>query len=131
MTTSTPGQMLTPNGQSYKWFYPGWKLYKPYKPKPTMLTKDQQRARSRNYLRYKVIRNLDTNVSLDAVKDGIVTEGEYVELQEINKLRYRLQQARILFLSKYRDNCDILNVPRPPERKPVTDDIISKLEDLF
>lgn len=89
-----------------------------------MLTDEQKKIRSRNYLRYKVIMNQAVNLSYEFVDKGIVTQDEYAELREINLLQTELQSARIIWLSKYRDNCDKLGVPKPPERKPITKDII-------
>ena len=126
-----PGQILMSNGHSYKWSDPGWKLYKPYKPKPTMLTKDQQRARSRNWIRFKVIQDRPAGVSIDMIQNRVITEGEYQLLQEIDNLRSRLNSTRIQFLEQYRRSCELVELPKPPEKKVVTTDIISKLEDLF
>ena len=110
---------------------PHLKLYRPFKPKPTMLTKDQQRARSRNYIRFKVIQDRPVNVSTDQIKDKVITESEYALLLEINNLRSRLQSTRIQFLEQYRRSCELVELPKPPEKKVITTDIISKFDDLF
>ena len=131
LNIGSPGQILMPNGQSYTWFYPGWKLYKPYKPKPTMLTKDQQRARSRNWIRFKVIQDRPVGASIDQIKDKVITESEYALLLEIDNLRSRLTSTRIQFLEQYRRSCEFVELPKPPEKKVITTDIISKFDDLF
>ena len=115
-----PGQTLMPNGPR-----------PPFKPKPTMLTKDQQRARSRNYIRFKVIQDRPAAVSIDQIKDKVITESEYALLLEIDNLRSRLTSTRIQFLEQYRRSCEFVELPKPPEKKVITTDIISKFDDLF
>ena len=124
-----PGQTLMPNGQSYKWYFGTPRP--PFKPKPTMLTKDQQRARSRNYIRFKVIQDRPAAVSIDQIKDKVITESEYALLLEIDNLRSRLTSTRIQFLEQYRRSCEFVELPKPPEKKVITTDIISKFDDLF
>lgn len=110
---------------------PHLKLYRPFKPKPTMLTKDQQRARSRNYIRFKVIQDKPSNITTYMIQNRVITDGEFQLLQEIDNLRCRLHSTRIQFLEQYRRSCELVELPKPPEKKVVTTDIISKLEDLF
>lgn len=122
-----PGQILVPSGTNLRPPF-GWKLYKPFKPKPTMLTKDQQRARSRNWIRFKVIQDRPVNVSTDQIKDKVITESEYALLLEINNLRSRLQSTKIQFLEQYRRSCEFVELPKPPEKKVITEDIIDGIK---
>lgn len=95
-----------------------------------MLTKDQQRARSRNYIRFKVIQDRPVGVSIDWIQHKVVTESEYALLVEIDNLRSRLKSTKIQFLEQYRRSCEFVELPKPPEKKQITEDIIS-LEDYF
>ena len=122
-----PGQVLVSNDTSYQWRF-GTPYKQPFKPKPTMLTKDQQRARSRNYIRFKVIQDRPVGVSIDWIQNKVVTESEYALLLEIDNLRSRLKSTRIQFLEQYRRSCEFVELPKPPERKQVTEDLIELLK---
>lgn len=115
--------MMIQQANIFRWFLK-------FQPKPTMLTPEQQKRRSRNYIRFKVIQNQDVGFVLDYVTKGIITQEEYQMLTEINNLRSRLKSQRISFLGKYRDECEKLGIPKPPEKKRVTNDIIEQVTPL-
>lgn len=125
MTTSAPGQTLTPNEQSYKWYFGTPRPS--FKPKPTMLTKDQQRARSRNWIRFKVIQDKPSNITIDMISNKVITEVEYKLLQDIDNLRARLKSTRIQFLEQYRRSCESVELPKPPEKKVALAEVIDEL----
>lgn len=137
LNIGTTGQVLVyDNKFAPRVVYPGWTkqfrwyLNSPFKPKSTVLTPEQQKRRSRNYIRFKVIKDQDVGITLDYVTKGIITQEEYQILTEINDLRNRLKSQRITFLDKYRDECDKLGIPKPPEKKRVTNNIIEQVTPL-
>lgn len=99
----------------------------PFKPKPTMLTKDQQRARSRNWIRFKVIQDKPSNITTDMVPNKVITEAEYQLLLDIDNLRARLKSVRIQFLEQYRRSCELVDLPKPPEKKITSAEVIDQI----
>lgn len=88
----------------------------------------KSRLKSRNWIRFLVIQNHQTYVTIEHIRNKVITEVEYKLLCDINSLRDRLESARIQFLSGYRQHCEYLDLPKPPDRKPVTEDIIDGIK---
>ena len=78
-------------------------------------------------IRFNVIQNRPVNVSMDKIRDKVIAESEYALLREIDNLRHRLKSTRIQFLEQYRRSCEFVELPKPPEKKITSAEVIDQI----